>query len=223
MDTITSILERRPRRRRRRSNKKEKKRSAAPGRRSRPPRQRRLPPAEAAARAAADPPRASFVYCLASLGPSAATYIGATVDPHHRLRQHCGELAGGAPRTQRQRAAWLRAGAADDQWYMARLVSGFPTWRAALQFEAGWKRLTRGRGLAARLHALQTLLARSAASSVGMPYAEFEARGGWPPRVEPAPLRLPDCRRPAVVCQKQQQQQQQSSSISSIGSSKDET
>lgn len=172
---------------------------------------------------AADPPRASFVYCLASLGPSAATYIGATVDPHHRLRQHCGELAGGAPRTQRQRAAWQRSasgggggGAVEDQWYMVRVVSGFPTWRAALQFEAGWKRLTRGHGLAARLRALQTLLARTAASSVGMPYAEFAARGGWSPRVEPASLRLTECRRPAAAPhdekdggEEEEQQQQQ--------------
>ena len=37
------------------------------------------------------------VYVLRSLSSPARSYVGYTSDPAHRLRQHNGEVAGGAP------------------------------------------------------------------------------------------------------------------------------
>lgn len=64
------------------------------------------------------------VYILVSEANPRLTYVGYTVDPARRLRQHNGELAGGAKKTARHRP-----------WRMHCHVSGFPTARAALQFE----------------------------------------------------------------------------------------
>ena len=59
------------------------------------------------------------------------TYIGATKDPAHRLRQHNGELAGGAKATR------------GHKWTQAFYLSGFPDWRTTLQFEWAWKHYSR--------------------------------------------------------------------------------
>lgn len=62
------------------------------------------------------------------------TYVGATVHLERRLRQHNGELKGGASATKaRGPNAWIRAG----------YVAGFPDWSSALQFEWRWKQLSR--------------------------------------------------------------------------------
>lgn len=88
-----------------------------------------------------------YVYCLRSMGKA---YIGATVDPTRRLRQHNGELAGGARRT-RDRGPWS----------FVCVVSGFRTWREALQFEWAFKfHARRCRGAAARREALRRLMAQ---------------------------------------------------------------
>lgn len=63
------------------------------------------------------------------------TYVGATVDPDRRLRQHNGELAGGARAT--------RGGV----WRRRYLVGGFADERDALRFEWRWKYLTRVMGV----------------------------------------------------------------------------
>jgi structure-specific endonuclease subunit SLX1 len=63
-------------------------------------------------------------YLLRSLCPrlKGRTYIGFTVNPRRRLRQHNGEISSGAWRTRRGRP-----------WEMVLCIHGFPTNIAALQ------------------------------------------------------------------------------------------
>eukprot|EP00879_Flechtneria_rotunda_P010085 GHRR01010543.1.p1 GENE.GHRR01010543.1~~GHRR01010543.1.p1 ORF type:complete len:866 (+),score=343.31 GHRR01010543.1:585-3182(+) len=69
-------------------------------------------------------------YLLHSLDPTARirSYIGFTVNPSRRLRQHNGEISSGAWRTKRGRP-----------WEMVLVVYGFPTKVQALQFEWAWQ------------------------------------------------------------------------------------
>ena len=90
-----------------------------------------------------------FCYMLVTVdGGRPKTYVGATVDPAHRLRQHNGELTGGARATHGR------------QWVRRFLIGGFSDERTALRFEWWWKKHTReleGSGfsyLDRRLHAL---------------------------------------------------------------------
>ena len=88
------------------------------------------------------------------------TYIGATNDPAHRLRQHNGELKGGAKATKGK------------QWTQAFYLSGFPDWSTTLQFEWAWKYHSRGKpGLAGKLTGLKELLALPRATKTAVPYA----------------------------------------------------
>ncbi|KAI0465933.1 GIY-YIG catalytic domain-containing protein [Xylaria cf. heliscus] len=66
------------------------------------------------------------VYILRSTVRHASLYIGSTPNPPRRLKQHNGEVKGGAARTSRRT---LRP------WEMVALVSGFPGMVAALKFE----------------------------------------------------------------------------------------
>jgi structure-specific endonuclease subunit SLX1 len=87
------------------------------------------------------------------------TYIGATVDPDRRLRQHNGEITGGARRTHGL------------SWQRACYVSGFPTWNAALQFEWAWKRHGRGKPrLEGKLEALWNLLHTERSTGNALPF-----------------------------------------------------
>lgn len=65
------------------------------------------------------------------------TYIGATVDLARRLRQHNGELAGGARRTTRQGRTQ------NGEWVMVVSAGPFAYERLALQVEWAWKRACR--------------------------------------------------------------------------------
>lgn len=67
-----------------------------------------------------------FVYILEST--DRATYVGATVDLDHRLRQHNGEISGGA------HATHIRI-AKGNAWERVCYIRGFPDWKTALQFE----------------------------------------------------------------------------------------
>ncbi|CAK9033313.1 unnamed protein product [Durusdinium trenchii] len=67
-------------------------------------------------------------YLLQSLTNSNRTYIGFTMDPRRRLRQHNGEITAGANRTKRWRP-----------WQMILCVWGFPNKVLALQFEFAWQ------------------------------------------------------------------------------------
>ncbi|XP_058782084.1 uncharacterized protein LOC131656368 [Vicia villosa] len=81
-------------------------------------------------------------YLLASLNPrfKGHTYIGFTVNPRRRIRQHNGEIGSGAWRTKSKRP-----------WEMVLCIYGFPTNVAALQFEWAWQ------------HPIESLAVRKAA------------------------------------------------------------
>ena len=74
-----------------------------------------------------------IVYCLSTVEPPICTYIGATVDKDRRLRQHNGQLQGGAKATSRR----------PGEWYRVCHVSGFPDSHTALSFEWHWKYFSR--------------------------------------------------------------------------------
>jgi predicted GIY-YIG superfamily endonuclease len=107
------------------------------------------------------------VYCLQST--SGKTYVGATVDVDRRLRQHNCEITGGA----RMTGAAVAAG---ESWLRICYVTGFPDWRAALQFEWRWKQISRklkGVALENRIRALKTLLALDRPTTAAQPYSEW--------------------------------------------------
>ncbi|CAL8998861.1 unnamed protein product [Prunus brigantina] len=72
-------------------------------------------------------------YLLTSRSPryKGHTYIGFTVNPRRRIRQHNGEIGQGAWRTKRKRP-----------WEMVLCIYGFPTNVSALQFEWAWQNPT---------------------------------------------------------------------------------
>jgi len=71
-----------------------------------------------------------FVYLLATVNEPTRTYVGATIDVDRRLKQHNGELSGGAHATS----------AIPGGWYRVCYVQGFENKREALRFEWWWKR-----------------------------------------------------------------------------------
>jgi predicted GIY-YIG superfamily endonuclease len=123
-----------------------------------------------------DKGKPSYVYLLVATG--GATYVGATVDLHHRLRQHNKEIKGGA-------AATSAKVAAGEKWTRACHVAGFPDWRAALQFEWRWKQISRQmlkgetsrlKPLERRAAALKRLLSLDRATSAAQPYSEWTVK-----------------------------------------------
>ena len=112
----------------------------------------------------------SFVYLL--LSSDNATYVGATIDLEHRLRQHNKEIKGGAFAT----SAKVNKG---ETWIRACHVEGFPDWQAALQFEWKWKHLSRQlknklKPLERRMIALQQLLSLERPTTKAKAYSEWE-------------------------------------------------
>ena len=114
----------------------------------------------------------SYVYLLVST--SNATYIGATVDLDHRLRQHNKEIKGGAHATSMKVAK-------GEIWNRACHVSEFPDWSSALQFEWRWKHLSRKYPakmfpLERRMSALKDLLALEKSTSKATPFSQWETQ-----------------------------------------------
>ena len=114
-----------------------------------------------------DPPH-FFVYWIQS---GARAYIGATVDPQRRLRQHNGELVGGAVRTRNR-----------GPWKFQAVISGFRSWREALQYEWAAKYYSRKcRGIGARRQAIEALNRRERWTSNSPLAAEVPLRVEYEP------------------------------------------
>ena len=110
-----------------------------------------------------------YVYLLVSTNGN--TYVGATVDLEHRLRQHNCEIKGGAHST----GIKVSQG---EKWTRAIHISGFPDWKSALQFEWRWKQLSRKLSiklvpLERRIIALKNLLELPSTTSKAIPFSEW--------------------------------------------------
>ena len=110
-----------------------------------------------------------FVYLL--LCSDNSTYIGATVDLNHRLRQHNCEIKGGAIATSRK----VKKG---ESWKRVCYVENFPSWNSALQFEWAWKFYSRKLSrkllpIDRRKKALNKLLSLEKSTSNAIPFADW--------------------------------------------------
>lgn len=103
-------------------------------------------------------------YCLVS--EKGTTYVGFSVDVDRRLRQHNGEITGGAKATH------------GHSWKRMCTVAGFPSQQSALQFEWKWKYLSRKvKGCSAverRCVALVELLNSDKSTSNALPFATYD-------------------------------------------------
>jgi predicted GIY-YIG superfamily endonuclease len=113
-----------------------------------------------------------MAYCYLLYTDEGQTYVGATVDPDRRLRQHNQEIVGGA------RATGMRV-AQGQIWKRACYLTGIPEWRTALQIEWRWKQLGRTQcksvrhPMDRRLQSLKTLLALEKPTSSAIPYEAY--------------------------------------------------
>lgn len=110
-----------------------------------------------------------YVYLLVATNGN--TYVGATINLEKRLRQHNKEITGGAHAT----GILVSKG---ETWSRAAYVSGFPDWKAALQFEWRWKQLSRKISLRMlplerRIEALKQLLALERPTNNAIAYTEW--------------------------------------------------
>jgi predicted GIY-YIG superfamily endonuclease len=108
------------------------------------------------------------------------TYIGATVNPDRRLRQHNQEISGGAHATGKR----VRQG---HTWKRACVLENIPEWRSALQIEWKWKQLGRTKykhianPLMRRMHSLKYLLSCEKPTKNSIP---FDAYPDGPPSIK---------------------------------------
>lgn len=115
-------------------------------------------------------------HCYLLVSSEGQTYIGATVNPERRLRQHNKEISGGA------KATGIKV-AEGQTWSRFCLISGFPDNHAALQFEWRWKSLSRKKSLAnlipleRRIQALYELIELDRPTSNAIPYSEYPTGG----------------------------------------------
>ena len=103
-------------------------------------------------------------YCL--VNDTGKTYVGFSTNVDRRLRQHNGEIQGGAKATH------------GSQWTRLCTVTGFPTQQSALQFEWKWKHLSRkAKGYSAverRCAALVQLLNEEKPTSKAVLFSTYE-------------------------------------------------
>ena len=109
-----------------------------------------------------------YVYLLECSDNS--TYVGATIDIDHRLRQHNGEIKGGAHATTMK----VKRG---HTWRRILHVRGFPTWSSALQFEWAFKYYSRKylkkNPLERRMFGLYDIMNMEKPTSKSVPYYEY--------------------------------------------------
>lgn len=110
-----------------------------------------------------------YVYLLGCSDGS--TYVGATVDIHHRLRQHNGEIKGGAHATTMK----VKRGYT---WERLLHVCGFPNWSSALQFEWAFKYYSRKylkkkNPVDRRMAGLYDIMNMEKPTSKAIPYYEY--------------------------------------------------
>jgi len=119
----------------------------------------------------------NYCYLLSTPGGK-QTYVGATIDPDRRLKQHNGELAGGAKATAIKVAQGIT-------WDRICYITDLPTWQAALQIEWRWKHLGRTQfkhikhPVQRRLYSLKKLLSLDKPTQKAMPYQEYPT----PPKI----------------------------------------
>ena len=107
------------------------------------------------------------------------TYVGATIDPERRLRQHNKEISGGARAT----GISVQQGLT---WQRACYITGIPEWRSALQIEWRWKQIGRTQykhirnPIHRRLYSLKKLLSLDKPTEKAIPY---EAYPSGPPEI----------------------------------------
>lgn len=111
-------------------------------------------------------------YCYFIYTDDNKTYIGATVDINHRLRQHNGEITGGAKYTSIQHKKGF-------EWKIGCYLTNIPEWRSALQIEWKWKQLGRIKykhirnPLERRLYSLKELLLLEKPTMNSIPYDSY--------------------------------------------------
>ena len=98
------------------------------------------------------PPTTSNICCYLLVSAcSSRTYIGATVCIVRRVRQHNGNLAGGARATTNHRP-----------WLLKATCIGFNSWKEALQFEWRWKHMSNSRRRRGIIKGVQKRVERAA-------------------------------------------------------------
>lgn len=109
-----------------------------------------------------------FVYLLECSDKS--TYVGATVNVDHRLRQHNKEIKGGAIATTKKIVN-------GHKWNRVLYIRGFPDWTSALQFEWAFKHNSRKylhyKPIERRMRGLYTIMNLIKPTSKAIPYYEY--------------------------------------------------
>jgi predicted GIY-YIG superfamily endonuclease len=118
-------------------------------------------------------------YCYLLYTDECQTYVGATVDPDRRLRQHNKEISGGARATRIRVEQGLI-------WKRACYIANIPEWRSALQIEWRWKQIGRTQfkhiknPIERRLYSLKKLLSLEKPTEMAIPY---DAYPSGPPEI----------------------------------------